>query len=227
MAAGRFISYLRVSTQRQGDSGLGIEAQRAAVTAYLNGGDWQLVAEFVEIESGSRSDRPELAKAFSACRVHGARLVIAKLDRLARDAHFLLGLGEAGIDFVAADMPNANRLAVGILAMVAEEERRLISERTREALAAAKARGVKLGRPENLANRDEGRRVSAAVRRAKAERRAGDLLPILQGLRAEGIVTATGMARALNERGIPAARGGQWHPVQVVRLLRLAAREDI
>ena len=227
MAAGRFVSYLRVSTAKQGNSGLGIEAQRAAVTAYLYGGDWQLVAEFVEIESGSRSDRPELARAFSACRVHGARLVIAKLDRLARDAHFLLGLGEAGIDFVAADMPNANRLTISILAAVAEEERRLISDRTREALAAAKARGIRLGKPENLADRDKGRRVSAAVRRAKAERRAGDLLPTLQVLQAEGIVTPTAMARALNERGIPAARGGLWHPVQVVRLLRLAVGEDV
>ena len=125
MAEGKWISYLRVSTDRQGRSGLGLEAQRTAVEDYLNGGQWKLIKEFVEVESGKRSDRPKLAEAIQACRVHGAKLVIAKLDRLSRDAHFLLGLEKAGVDFVAADMPNANRLTVGIMAMVAEEERRM------------------------------------------------------------------------------------------------------
>src|SRR5215213_3033543 len=145
MAEGRFVSYLRVSTAKQGHSGLGLEAQRQAVADYLNGGQWQLVTEVVEIESGKRSDRPKLEEALRLCRLHNATLVIAKLDRLSRDAHFLLGLEKAGVDFVAADMPSANRLTVGIMAMVADEERRLISKRTKEALAAAKARGVKLG----------------------------------------------------------------------------------
>src|ERR1043166_3975169 len=130
MAEGKFVSYLRVSTARQGRSGLGIEAQRQAVDDFLNGGNWKLVKEFVEVESGKKADRPELAKAFQLCRLIGAKLVIAKLDRLSRDAHFLLGLEKAGVDFVAADMPAANRLTVGIMAMVAEEERRLISART-------------------------------------------------------------------------------------------------
>jgi DNA invertase Pin-like site-specific DNA recombinase len=122
MAEGKWISYLRVSTGRQGRSGLGLEAQRKAVDDFLDGGNWNLVKEFVEVESGKNSDRLVLAEAFKACRLYGAKLVIAKLDRLSRNAHFLLGLKEAGVDFVCADMPSANRLTVGIMAMVAEEE---------------------------------------------------------------------------------------------------------
>jgi hypothetical protein len=113
MAEGKFVSYLRVSTARQGRSGLGLEAQRKAVDDFLNGGDWRVIKEFVEVESGKKADRPELMKAFQACRLFGAKLVIAKLDRLSRDAHFLLGLEKAGVDFVAADMPQANRLRTG------------------------------------------------------------------------------------------------------------------
>src|SRR6516225_5825746 len=147
MAEGKFVSYIRVSTKRQGKSGLGLEAQRKAVDDFLNGGNWSVISEHVEVESGKKSDRhrPELAKALQACRLYGAKLVIAKLDRLSRNAHFLLGLKEAGVDFVAADMPNANRLTVGIMAMVAEEEGKAISARTKAALAAAKKRGKKLG----------------------------------------------------------------------------------
>src|SRR3974390_1436681 len=143
--SGSFVAYYRVSTARQGRSGLGLEAQREAVTSFLNGGDWRVVAEFTEIESGKRNNRPKLQEAMQACRVYGAKLVIAKLDRLSRDAHFPLGAEKAGVDFGAADMPAANRLTVGIMAMVADEERRMISKRAKEALAAAKRRGVKLG----------------------------------------------------------------------------------
>jgi DNA invertase Pin-like site-specific DNA recombinase len=142
---GKFVAYYRVSTQKQGRSGLGLSAQQEAVDSYLNGGNWKIVAAFTEIESGKKADRPELDKALAACRLHRATLVIAKLDRLARNAAFLLGLRDSGIDFVAADMPNANRLTVGIMAMVAEDEAQRISERTKAALAAAKKRGVKLG----------------------------------------------------------------------------------
>ena len=145
MAEGKFVSYLRVSTARQGKSGLGIEAQRKAVEDYLNGGNWKLVKEFVEVESGKQADRPKLQEAFQLCRLIGAKLVIAKLDRLSRDAHFLLGLEKAGVDFVAADMPQANRLTIGIMAVMAEDERRRISERTKAALAVVKPLGVKLG----------------------------------------------------------------------------------
>ena len=142
MSTGRFIAYYRVSTATQGRSGLGVEAQPAAVRAFLNGGDWKLLGEFTEVESGANNARPELGKALNTCRLKGATLVIAKLDRLSRDAHFLLGLDKAGVDFVAADMPSANRMTVGIMAVVAEEERRMIAARTKAALAAAKARGT-------------------------------------------------------------------------------------
>src|SRR4051795_2506222 len=125
MAKGRYVSYLRVSTDRQGRSGLGLEAQRKAVEDFLNGGRWDLIDEFVEVESGKRDDRPKLTEALSLCRLHNATLVIAKLDRLSRDAAFLLGL------FVAADMPEANELVVGIMAVVAQAERKMISQRTR------------------------------------------------------------------------------------------------
>src|SRR5580658_218747 len=138
MSQGKWVSYLRVSTARQGRSGLGLEAQRQAVEDFLNGGRWKLVKEFVEVESGKKSgaDRPILAEALKACRLYGAKLLIARIDRLSRDAHFLLGLEKAGIDFTAADMPQIDRLTVGVLAMVAEQEGRMISARTKAALAA-------------------------------------------------------------------------------------------
>ena len=210
-----------VSTSRQGRSGLGLEAQRKTVEDYLNGGHWKLVKEFVEVESGKKDDRPVLAEAIKACRQYGAKLVIAKIDRLSRDAHFLLGLEKAGIDFVAADMPNANRLTVGIMAMVAQEERRMISERTKAALAAAKARGVKLGNywknptlPPNA-----GKLGNAAMKR-KADARAADLAPIIAELQAAGAMSLRAIAAALNERGIPTARGvGIWSAAQVMSVL--------
>src|SRR3954470_11817931 len=169
---GKWISYLRVSTDRQGKSGLGIEAQRNSVAEYLNGGSWKLVKEYVEVESGKRTDRPMLAEAIKACRAYGAKLVIAKLDRLSRVAHFLLGLEKAGVDFVAADMPNANRLTVGIMAMVAEEERRMISRRTKDALAAAKRRGTKLGGDRGVVPSKATRAKAVEALRARANSRA-------------------------------------------------------
>ena len=147
MARGKFIGYLRVSTEKQGQSGLGLDAQRKAIEDYLNGGKWELLAEYVEIESGKRSDRPELAKALAHSKATGATLVIAKLDRLSRNVAFISNLMESGVEFVAADMPMANRLTVHVLAAVAEHEREMISQRTSAALAAAKARGAKLGNP--------------------------------------------------------------------------------
>ncbi|MDB4207678.1 recombinase family protein, partial [bacterium] len=145
MAKGKFVSYLRVSTATQGKSGLGLEAQREAVAQYLNGGDWELVQEVIEVESGRKDKRPELAKALRLCNAIGATLVVAKFDRLSRDAHFLLGMQKSGVKFVAADNPQANDLTVGILAMVAQEEAKAISNRTKAALEAAKARGQVLG----------------------------------------------------------------------------------
>ena len=220
MASGKFVSYLRVSTDRQGKSGLGLEAQRAAVAAYLNGGDWKMLAEHVEVESGKVADRPKLAEAIKACRVYGATLLIAKLDRLSRDAHFLLGLEKAGVEFVCADMPNANRLTVGIMAMVAEEERRMISKRTKDALAAAKARGVKLGGDRGATITADIRAAGLKARQDRAHTRAGDLFATIKDIRSSGTTSANGIARALTERGVPTASGNSvWQAKQVQRLL--------
>ena len=221
MAEEKWISYLRVSTDRQGRSGLGIEAQRQSVDDFLNGGSWRLVKEFVEVETGKRADRPVLADALKACRVHGAKLVIAKIDRLSRDAHFLLGLEKAGVDFVAADMPTANRLTVGIMAMVADEERRMISKRTKEALAAAKRRGKKLGGFRAGAKlTHEARKAGNAARTAIAAAKAADLAPIIAELRAAGATSLRAIAAGLNERGIPTASGkANWSAMQVARVV--------
>ena len=220
MSDGKFVSYFRVSTARQGASGLGIEAQRKAVSDFLNGGRWKVVAEFTEVESGKNDDRKELAKALQACRVHGAKLIIAKLDRLSRDAHFLLGLEKAGVDFIAADMPSANRLTVGIMAMVAEEERRMISARTKAALAAAKARGIKLGGFRGAKIDDDARTASFRTRSLRASERAADLKPLLVELNQAGITSLVGLAKALTQRAIPTSRGAEtWTATQVRRLL--------
>ena len=150
---GRFVAYYRVSTEKQGRSGLGLEAQRRAVEAFLNGGSWKLVHEFTEIESGKRAERPMLAEAMRAAKKQKATLVIAKLDRLSRNVAFIANLMETGVDFVAADMPQANKLTIHILSAVAEHEREMISQRTRAALSAAKNRGVRLGNWTNSGSR--------------------------------------------------------------------------
>ncbi len=176
---------------------------------------------------GKRADRPQLEAALAACRLHGAKLVIAKLDRLSRDAHFLLGLEKAGVDFVAADMPNANRLTVGIMAMVAEEERRMISARTKAALAAAKARGTKLG-GRRLSKCDgkpvtidaDMRALGIAARQQRADARAADIGPTIKALQAAGATSLRAIAAGLNAQGIPTAKGnGTWSAVQVARVL--------
>src|SRR5829696_5673484 len=223
MARGVFVSYLRVSTQQQGRSGLGLEAQRKAVEDYLDGGKWKLLAEFVEIESGKRDDRPKLTAALAYCKLTGATLVIAKLDRLSRDAAFLLGLQKelqkTGLRFIAADMPEANELTIGIMAVVAQAERKMISDRTKAALAAAKARGKRLGTPANLRNHDLGRALGRATKTEKARARADDLAPTIAELRASGATSLNAIAAGLNERGIPTAREGRWSAVQVKRVL--------
>lgn len=217
MATGKCVAYYRVSTARQGQSGLGLEAQQRAVADYLNGGRHKLVETFTEVESGKRKNRPELAKALAACRLHKATLVIAKLDRLARNVAFTSSLMEAGVDFVAVDFPQANRLTIHILAAVAEHEAAMISTRTKAALAAAKARGVKLGNPQNLSDdaRRKGRAVSIGTRRANAAKRAADVLPAIEAARDNGATSLREIAGALNAQGITAPRGGRWAAAQV------------
>jgi DNA invertase Pin-like site-specific DNA recombinase len=228
MANGKFISYLRVSTARQGASGLGLEAQHEAVSGYLNGGRWTLVQEVVEVESGKRNDRPAIAEALRLCRLHRATLIIAKLDRLARNVHFISSLMESGVDFIAVDFPQANRLTVHILAAVAEHEAAMISTRTKAALAAAKARGVALGGQRGSVDRmkrigRKGNAASAAVRSEAVAKRNEDLMPVIEDIRASGSTSPQKIADALNGRGITAARGGAWSAAQVRRVIERTA----
>jgi DNA invertase Pin-like site-specific DNA recombinase len=223
MANGKFVSYLRVSTARQGASGLGLEAQRTAVAGYLNGGDWTLVQEVVEVESGKRNDRPALIDALRLCRKHRATLVIAKLDRLARNVAFISNLMESSVEFVAVDIPQANRFVVHILAAVAEQEAEAISKRTKAALAAAKARGTQLGGRRVSAERFA--EIGAAARQArteKADKWAADLLPMIRSIQASGTVSLRQIAAGLNERNITTPRGGEWTAVQVQRVMKAA-----
>ena len=221
MSTPRFVAYYRVSTDKQGRSGLGLDAQRAAVEAHVAGARGAVCAGFMEVESGRRRDRPQLAAALVAARVHRAVLVIAKLDRLARNVHFVSGLMESGVEFVAADMPTVNRLTVHILAAVAEEEARMISARTKAALAAAKARGVRLGNPNLLAGSPAQACAANAVKTARAQVRAADVLPFIEQARRAGATTLQQLANALAARGVPtpAGSGVRWHPVQVARVM--------
>lgn len=220
----RYAAYFRVSTKQQGKSGLGLDAQREAVRRHLVGNPDATVTEFVEVESGKRKDRPELAKALQLCRQTGAVLIIAKLDRLARNVAFVSSVMESGIEFVACDNPQANRLTLHILAAVAEDEARRISERTKAALEAAKVRGVKLGG-------DRGYRPSGAPLEALAglaagaDRFAEGVMPLLHELQENGVTSLLGMARALNENGIRTSRGGQWHASTVRNVLKRSARD--
>jgi DNA invertase Pin-like site-specific DNA recombinase len=221
--SGKFIAYYRVSTPRQGRSGLGLEAQQRAVRDHLNGGKWRIVAEYVEIESGKRADnRPKLADALKACRAHGAKLIIAKLDRLSRNVAFISNVMEAGVDFEAIDFPQANRLTIHILAAVAEHEARMISERTKAALAAAKRRGVKLGGVRS-GHRPFTSRVQAMGVKANstnAQRRAADMQPIIAELQAAGFQSRSAIAAELNARSVPTMSGtGSWQATSVGRLL--------
>jgi DNA invertase Pin-like site-specific DNA recombinase len=217
--ARRFVAYYRVSTDRQGRSGLGLEAQQKAVRDYLNGGTWELIGEFTEVESGKNAARPQLAQAIEACRKHRARLVIAKLDRLSRNLAFVATLMESGIEFVAVDNPHANKLTIHILAAVAEHEREAISERTKAALAAAKARGVRLGTPDAAGAIQR----MAAARTASTARFAANVLPIIRELQAAGHKSCNSIATQLNARNVTTARGGRWAHVQVRQLLKRAA----
>lgn len=204
---------------------MGLEAQREAVSGYLNGGQWSLMSEVVEIESGKRSDRPELAKALSLCRLHRATLLVAKLDRLARNVAFISALMESGVKFVAVDLPQANELTVHIMASMAEYEAKAISARTKAALAAAKARGTVLGGLRWDINRvgAKGRKAALQTRQDQAAKYLSDVLPVIQDKQQRGASTLRTIADALNAEGTPAPRGGKWSAVQVKRILDRAA----
>src|ERR1700737_2899455 len=206
--ADQFVAYYRVSTDRQGRSGLGLEAQQAAVRGYL--GAVAPIAEFTEIETGKRNDRPQLKQALALCRKRKARLVIAKLDRLSRNLAFIATLMDSGVEFVAVDNPHANRLTLHILAAVAEHERHMIADRTKAALQAAKARGVRLGR--------NGAERLAPAPRAEAVERARQLAPILAELKSVGM-SARQMAAELTVRGIATPNGGTWHAQTILRMI--------
>ncbi len=215
---GRFVAYYRVSTEEQGKSGLGLEAQRKAVLDFLNGGRWDLLAEFTEVETGKGRNamirRPQLADALALCRKKKATLVIAKLDRLSRNLAFLANLMESKVAFIAADNPHASPLTIHILSAVAEDEVRRISERTKAALAAAKARGVVLGQTG---------RENAARLRAEARAYAARLAPTILELRAEGFTSLRALVAELNRRRVPTPKGGAWHLKSVHRLVKRVA----
>jgi DNA invertase Pin-like site-specific DNA recombinase len=209
-----FVAYYRVSTDRQGESGLGLEAQRNAVAGFIRG--TSLLSEFQEIESGkNHTNRPQLTAALAMCRTSRATLVIAKLDRLARDVHFISGLMRAGVDFVAVDMPQANKLTVHILAAVAEHEREAISQRTKAALQVAKARGTQLGNP----------RWQDSIERARAARNPVSVPPAIIAAiverRAQGLPLRQ-IAAQLNDMGVRTPRGNRWHPETINNVLAYA-----
>jgi len=223
MAAGqRLVAYERVSTARQGASGLGLEAQRKVIEDFAASRGAEVLARFTEVESGRKADRPELAKALHLAKVTGATLVIAKLDRLSRNAAFLLALRDSGVRFVAVDMPEANDLTVGIMALVAQAEREAISRRTKEALAVAKARGVKLGNPNGAASLRRAGKGGAALRAtvsANAAAFAADLAPVLADIRAAEHTSLRAIAAELTARGIRTRRGGKWNVGNVKAVL--------
>ena len=214
-----FVTYLRVSTDRQGKSGLGLEAQRKAVADHV-AGKGEIAAEYVEIESGKKNDRPQLACALAAAKRIGAVLLIAKLDRLARNVAFIANLLEAGVEIAAADMPEANRFLLHVMAAVAEHEGRAISERTRAALAAAKARGVALGwaMPGRAEEQHQAARKGAEHNAQKADQHAANVLPVIGQIAARG-ASLRQIATELNERGIKTARGGRWYAGTVSNIM--------
>lgn len=211
----KIISYVRVSTQKQGASGLGLEAQKQAVESYINETGAELVAEFVEVESGKKTDRdrPQLAEALKACKKHKTVLVVAKLDRLARNVHFISGLMQAKVKFLALDMPEATDLTLHVMAAFAEHESKRISERTKAALAVAKSKGVVLGSAgaQNLKQNIE-------IRQEKSRAFAESLAGVFEGFRLRGL-TQRKMVDELNELGVKAARGGNWSIIQVQRII--------
>ena len=232
-----YVGYARVSTARQGRSGLGLEAQEAAIAAHLRIGDELLAPLYVETESGKTNDRPELAKALGRAKRAGATLIVAKLDRLSRNVAFIAQLMESGVSFVACDMPTANELTVHIMAAVAQAERKAISLRTKDALAAAKARGKRLGGYRSTTvvydreGQDTGQRearlfdgtglstAGVQARQGNARAFAGQAMETIVELREAGVTGLSGIARGLNAQGVRTSRGGDWTATQVRRVI--------
>lgn len=216
--SGKYVAYYRVSTERQGRSGLGLEAQREVVAKYLNGGDWQIVGEFVEVESGRKGDRPGLRDALALCKKEKATLIVAKLDRLSRSVYLIAGLMESKVPFIVCDLPEANELTLHIMAAFAQHEARRIGERTRDALAAAKRRGQKLGSPDP----SKGAALGRETQRRKAAEFSRRIIPIVQDIQTRGgATTLRGIAGALSARGVATSTGNAtWHHSQVANLLR-------
>jgi DNA invertase Pin-like site-specific DNA recombinase len=210
------VAYRRVSTDKQGRSGLGLEAQEAAIREYAQRTGCTIIGEFTEVETGKISNRPELAKAIATAKKRKAAVIIAKLDRISRRVHFISGLMEAGVDFFAADSPSDEPFITHVKASFAEEEARKISQRTKSALAALKARGVKLGKPENLT--DDARAKGASQNRDQAITANALVVPTMQALRSKGNSLAA-IADRLNERGLKTRSGGTWSAIQVKRVL--------
>lgn len=226
----RFVAYYRVSTAKQGASGLGLAAQRSAVAAYLRE-QGQVIAEFKEVESGRRSARPALEQALAAARLHRVPIVVAKVDRLTRSVAFLSRLLESGVDVRFADLPTiegpTGRFMLQQMAAVAELEAGLISARTKAALAAAKKRGTKLGGFRGVSISKAAHQASKISRGGIAARRVHDLMPTLRELQNEGVTSYEGLARALTHRCIPTSRGHtEWTGVQVARVLRRGVSSD-
>ena len=211
------IAYYRVSTKQQGQSGLGLEAQRAQVLGFI-GNQAPLIREFIEVESGKRDSRPQLLEALAFAKQHKARLVIAKLDRLSRNAGFIFALKDSGVDFVCADMPDANTLTIGIFATLAQHERELIGERTRKALAAKKQQGFVLGSPQNLTLQAQQKGVAAIKLKAASNENNRRALLTIKGYLHQG-KTLQQIADELNESGFRTAQGHLFQRVQVQRLM--------
>jgi DNA invertase Pin-like site-specific DNA recombinase len=220
-----FVAYYRVSTQRQGRSGLGIDAQKAAVARFAEAENLTLTAEFTEVETGKGSDaldrRPQLAAALASARAAKCPVVVAKLDRLSRDVAFIAGLMVQKVPFVVAELGiDADPFMLHLYAALAEKERRLISERTRSALAARKAQGKKLGNRSNIHEAGaHGRRKA----KTSAAAFAANVMPIIRSIQKSGITSLGGIAEVLNNRGVPTARGRRWHVSTVMNLLRKSA----
>lgn len=221
MARGKFVAYYRVSTDKQGRSGLGLAAQRKAVADFLGDNGWELVAAFQEVESGKRNDRPELEKALARCKAEKAILIVAKMDRVGRRASYVLNLlNNSGVKFKFVEMPHASDLEIGVRAVVAQEEGRLISERTKAALAEKKRQLAKEGKRLGNPRPEASLKRATASRKTKAALHAQNVLPIIGEIQESGVTSLAGIARTLDARGVKTAMSAGWHANTVRRILQ-------